>query len=76
MLFQGTFSMTIDATGLFDRFEDDQYYDDALVLPDVAKIQMSQSIEVIFQLNFYKSLNQFISVQNVNRGVDKLNIFD
>ena len=68
--------MTIDATGLFDHFKDDQYYDDALVLPDVAKIQMSQSIEVIFQLNFYKLLNQFISIWNVNPRVDKLNIFD
>lgn len=48
-LLQGTFSLTLNATSLFDsQFDDDdEYYDEPIALPEITKMSLSQSVEVI-----------------------------
>ena len=39
--------MTINATCLFDTpFDDDVFYEDTVVLPEITKMSLSQSVEV------------------------------
>jgi len=45
---QGSFSLTLNATSLFDRQveEEEDYYSQQLILPDITQMSMTQSIEV------------------------------
>ena len=41
--------MTVDATSWFNTgYEDDEFYAESQLLPDITKMQLSQSIEVIW----------------------------
>ena len=44
--------MTINATSLFDELydnSDDEYYEQSVILPDITKMSINQSVEVILR---------------------------
>nr|CAB3238828.1 dnaJ homolog subfamily C member 11 [Phallusia mammillata] len=64
----GTFSVTVNATSLFDDqvVYDDDYYNQQIVLPDVTKMAMSQSIEAPLSMSSTATLSGNLESNNGN----------
>uniref|UniRef100_H2ZE50 J domain-containing protein n=1 Tax=Ciona savignyi TaxID=51511 RepID=H2ZE50_CIOSA len=71
---EGTFSMMINATSLFDENQfDDEYYDPQIMLPDITALSITQSIQAPLSPSHTATLTGNLQTKNGN-GHGDLNI--
>jgi len=66
---KGTFSMTINATSLFDDLydnSDDEYYEQSVILPDITKMSINQSVEAPLSVNHTATISGQLESNNGN----------
>ncbi|XP_076801380.1 dnaJ homolog subfamily C member 11-like [Clavelina lepadiformis] len=64
---KGSFSMTVNATSVFDQpYDVDDYYDDRMVFPDITKMALSQSIEVPLTVSQTATISGNLTSNNGN----------
>nr|XP_002130372.1 dnaJ homolog subfamily C member 11 [Ciona intestinalis] len=72
---EGSFSMSINASSLFDdnQFDQDEYYDDQITLPDITSMSITQSIQAPLSLSHTATLTGNLQSTNGN-GHGNLNV--
>jgi len=66
---KGAFSMTINATSLFDELydnTDDEYYESSIIIPDITKMSINQSVEAPLSLNHTATISGQLESNNGN----------
>uniref|UniRef100_H2ZE52 J domain-containing protein n=1 Tax=Ciona savignyi TaxID=51511 RepID=H2ZE52_CIOSA len=73
---EGTFSMMINATSLFDENQfDDEYYDPQIMLPDITALSITQSIQAPLSPSHTATLTGNLQTKNGNGHVNPVAAF-